>query len=397
MSVVTSDMFTDRNLSLPDLEDSTVHRLKELLPDTSPGNPFDSGGQFLSSGVELLVQALNVFNDDPNLDFIVYCLMPVVGLRTKVYAQGIARASHASAKPSMVLHYRAGAITEEASAILNGAGLLTFDPPEAGIDGLQLWLSGHGGKSQPADDTKADPVEQKRAAQGRAIAADWRERSLTTVTQAASQTLLDLYGLPHGRQAMARTADAAADIAVEFGVPVVMKVESPDLPHRSDFGGVLLNVVGPEAAGRAFEKLTERSKTANPSARIQGILVAEMAEPGTELIAGIKVDPALGPAVLIGMGGTMAEIFNDVSIRLPPIGKELAEEMLRELKGAPSLFGHRGSAGVDVGALVDFLVRLGEMAVDLGHSVVAVDLNPIVAHQPGRGVEVLDVLVELPT
>jgi len=392
MSVVTSDMFTDRGLILPSLEPSTVHRLKELMADTTPGNPFDSGGQFLSSGVELLVEALHTFTEDPNLDFIVYCLMPVAGLRTKVYAEGIARASKASDKPSMVMHYRAGEITAEASEIFDDAGLLVFDPPEAAIDGVALWLAGARRAASKAVDCR---VDEHRAAQARSLVEGWREGSVKTVSQGASQDLLDLYDITHGRWTLARTAEQAAQTVGSFGVLVAMKVESFDLPHRSDFGGVILNVADPDQASKVFDTLIERARATDPAARIDGVLVAEMARPGVELIGGISVDPALGPAVLIGMGGVMAEIFNDVSIRLPPLDEELAEEMLRSLKSAPVLFGHRGASGVDIAAATSFLVRLGEMATDLGHLVTAVDLNPVVVRAPGEGLEVLDVLVEI--
>jgi acetyltransferase len=395
MSVVTSDMFTDRGLALPDLESSTSRRLKDLLADTTPGNPFDSGGQFLSSGVELLVEALNTFAEDPNLNFIVYCLMPVAGLRTKVYAEGIVRAAQTSEKPSMVLHYRAGEITKEASRILGEAGLLVFDPPEAAIDALQLWLAS-------AIDTNAtnlsdEPVriDDLRAGKARAIVNEWRRRSFVTVSQGASQSLLDLYAIPHSRQTLVSTIEEAIAVVSDYGTPVAMKVESVDLPHRSDFGGVILDVVGPESAREAFETLAQRTFATNPQARVDGVLIDEMAKAGTELVAGISVDQTLGPAVVVGMGGVMAEIFNDVSIRLPPIDDLLAEEMLRELKGSAVLFGHRGTSGIDIPAVRSLLVRLGEISIDLDRSVNAVDLNPVVVYPPGQGLEVLDVLVEM--
>jgi acyl-CoA synthetase (NDP forming) len=395
MSVMTSDMFSDRGLHLPNLEPSTTRHLKELLADTTPGNPFDSGGQFLSSGVELLVEALNSFAEDASFNFLVYCLMPVAGLRSKVYAEGIARAAQTSRKPGIVLQYGAGEITEEASRVLRGAGLLVLDPPDAAIDALPLWLASAivTNAAKPPNDSVR--VDESRAMSARAMVNDWKQHGVVTASQWASQPLIDLYGIPHSRQSLARTVEEAVDVVTDFGTPVAMKIESADLPHRSDFGGVILNVIGPESTRDAFELLLQRASAVNPQARVSGVLIAEMAKSGIELVAGINVDQTLGPAVVVGMGGVMAEIFSDVSIRLPPIDDFLADEMLRALKGSALLFGHRGTSGVDIPALRRLLVRLGEVATDLDRSVRAIDLNPLVVYPPDHGLEVLDVLVEM--
>lgn len=390
LAVVTADAFASAGLELPALEGSTVQRIKELMPDTTPGNPFDSGGQFLSSGVDLLTAGLTAFVDDKNIDAVVYCLMPVVGQRIGVYAEGIARVAGAGSKPSVVLQYRAGQLTERASEIFHDARLLALDPPEAGIEAIKLWLG-------TRDASRADEVITRRSPaageQARALVASWRDRGLHTVGEHGAVTLLELYGVPTVRQVLVRDAAAATAAVAGLRAPYVVKAASPDLPHRSDFGGVVLDI--PDAAGvaDAFAAVVARARGAHPDATVEGATVGEMAPPGIELIAAVNLDPTFGPTVMVGLGGIWAETFQDTALRLPPFGATSATEMLRSLRGADLLFGKRGRAAVAIDALADLLVRLGELALDVGDAVRAVEVNPVIAYPDG--LRVVDALVEL--
>ena len=392
LAVVTADAFASAGLELPALQDPTVQRIKELMPDTTPGNPFDSGGQFLSSGVDLLAAGLTAFVDDKNIDAVVYCLMPVVGQRIGVYAEGIARVASARSKPSVVLQYRAGQLTERASEIFHDASLLALDPPEAGIEAIKLWL-GTRDASGAADEkiTRRSPAAGEQA---RALVASWRHRGLHAVAEHEAVGLLELYGVPTARQVLVRDAAAATAAVAGLQAPYVVKAASPELPHRSDFGGVVLDI--PDAAGvaDAFAAVVGRARGAHPDVTLEGATVAEMAPPGTELIAAVSLDPTFGPTVMVGLGGIWAETFQDTAFRLPPFGATSATEMLRSLRGADLLFGKRGREAVDIDALADVLVRLGELALDVGDAVRAVEVNPLIAYPDG--LRVVDALVELP-
>ena len=390
LAVVTADMFAEAGLQLPPLAPETARRIKALMPDTTPGNPFDSGGQFLSSGVELLVQGLTAFVEDENLDAIAYCLMPVVGQRLSVYAEGIARVAQATSKPNVVLQYRAGPLTEPASAIFRDAGLLALDPPEAGIEGIRLWLGARRPRPAAKEPARRAPTVTSRA---RRLVASWRARELRTVGEHDAVRLLELYDLPVARQVLVGGPADAAEATAGLQAPYVVKVASPDLPHRSDFGGVVAGIADAARVAAAVETVVARARAVRPEARIDGAIVAEMAPPGIELIAGVQIDPAFGPAVLVGLGGIWTEMLHDTVLRLPPIDAGLATEMVRSLRGAGLLLGERGSAAVDLDAIVEVLVRLGELAGDLGHAVQAVEVNPLIAYPDGA--RIVDALVEM--
>jgi acetyltransferase len=227
----------------------------------------------------------------------------------------------------------------------------------------------------------------------RRLVESWCARGTRTVGEHDADRLLELYGLPVARHVLLRGPAEAAEATATLRGPYVVKVASPDLPHRSDFGGVVVGIADTTGVAAAVEAVIARTRAAHPEAVIDGVIVAEAALPGTELIAGVRVDPTFGPAVMVGLGGIWTEVLHDTMLRLPPIDPGGATEMLRSLRGAELLFGRRGSTGVDVDAIADVIVRLGELARDLGDAVVTVEANPLIAYPDG--VRIVDALVEL--
>lgn len=175
------------------------------------------------------------------------------------------------------------------------------------------------------------------------------------------------------------TAEEAARAAASIGFPVVIKVQSPDIPHKTDAGGVRLGVRNKAEAKKAFQAVT----TCVPGARVLGALVARQVSPVAELIAGIATDPEFGHVVLVGLGGVYAEVLKDVSMRLPPIDMQTAAEMLEELRGSAVLKGARGRPPADLDAIARTLVTLGDLAIDLGDKLVELDINPLFAMKEG--------------
>jgi acyl-CoA synthetase (NDP forming) len=391
LAVVAADLFASAGITLPAISQETANQIKHLMPDTTPGNPFDSGGQFLSSGVDLLVQGLSAFAADPNLDVIVHCGMPVLGHRQQVYSEGIARVATASPKPNVVLQYGAGSLTEPGRAIFGAAGLLVIDPPEAGAEAVKLWLaSGRRRSPRPSvPPRRPDAV----ARQARRLLSSWQARGPATVGEHEVVELLALYGLPVARQLVIRTPDQAPVATAQLRAPYVVKVASSQLAHRSDFGGVIVGIADASGVADAVDTVMTRARVAHPQATIEGAIVAEMAPAGTELIAGVHRDPSFGPVVMLGLGGVWAEALSDTALRLPPIDEDTALEMLESLQGASLLFGGRGQARLDVGALVDVIVALGELALDAGDVLQSLDVNPLIAH--ASGVVAADALAEL--
>lgn len=394
LAVVAADLLAEAGILLPPISPATAARIKALMPDTTPGNPFDSGGQFLSSGVDLLIEGLSAFADDPNLDVIVHCAMPVLGHRQKLYSEGIARVAASSPKPNVVLHYSAGSLTEDAVTIFDEARLLVLDRPEAGAEALGLWLSqarnrptGPEGASGPS----AAATESRRLL-SRWAAATSDANGPRTIGEHEAAELLGFYGIPVAKQVLIGDPTEADAATVALRPPYAVKVAG-NIAHRSDFGGVIVGVADTAGVADAAAEVVTRARAAHPGTPIDGIIVAEMAPEGTELIAGIQVDPAFGPVVMVGFGGVWAEVLADTALRIPPVDHEAALAMLRSLRGAPMIFGGRGQPPLDTRAIGAVIVGLSRLALDAGDRLQAVDVNPIVAGP--SGVVAVDALVEL--
>jgi acyl-CoA synthetase (NDP forming) len=206
--------------------------------------------------------------------------------------------------------------------------------------------------------------------------------------------VLQAYGIPSARFAVAHSQDEAAVAALDFGFPVALKVISDQVIHKSDVGGVQLNLRNESAVRDAYEEMIERIGTASPGAEIQGVLVQPMLLGGRELILGGRQDAQFGPVVLVGLGGVFVEVFAQVAMRVAPVSRQAALEMLSELRGAAILKGARGEAGSDLDAVADAAARLSRLLCDFP-AIREVDVNPLRVFRPGAGCVALDARILL--
>jgi len=191
---------------------------------------------------------------------------------------------------------------------------------------------------------------------------------------------------------LCESATAAVRAAQSLGFPVVMKVSSPDLLHKSDLGLVKVGVDSAKQVRAIYDELMTRARRAGGKrVRIDGVLVSEMVTGGVETVVGVSQDPLFGPVVMVGLGGIFVEVLKDVTFRVPPFDRDEAERMLHELQGFPLLEGVRGGKPVDVGALVDVVMKVQRLALDLAGDVAELDVNPLVVRP--RGAVALDALV----
>ena len=194
-------------------------------------------------------------------------------------------------------------------------------------------------------------------------------------------------------EAECATADAAVAAAAKFGFPVVMKILSADILHKSEIGGVLLDVDSEDAVRDGFATLMQRAKAAAPTAKVDGVRVAKQLKGGVECILGITRDPVFGPVAMFGLGGIFVEVMKDVVFRRAPFGPDVAEEMIRSIKGAPLLMGARGRKPADIKALADMLSRLSAFAAAAGPDLASIDLNPVFLHAEGEGLDIVDAMM----
>ena len=213
-----------------------------------------------------------------------------------------------------------------------------------------------------------------------------------SLTEFEGKQLIAEWGIPVTREEIASTAEEAVDAAQRIGFPVAMKVNSPDILHKTEAGGIRLGLSNADEVGAAFAEITSNARRYDPQAAIDGVLVQEMVSNGVEVIAGINYDPQLGPVVLFGTGGVMVEVYNDVAVRHCPITPAEAVEMIDQVKGARLLRGFRGAPEADVPALADTLVQVSHMAVHLEGQLSELDINPLMVLPKGQGVKVADAL-----
>ncbi|MDD2058639.1 acetate--CoA ligase family protein [Pseudomonas sp. GD03860] len=376
-------------LVLPELAATTVSALREVLPSfAAVANPLDVTASLLTDA-SLLRVTLERLADDPNVDMIGLALAAASGALARELADEIVRIRDERGIPVLVAWNADPATVQAAYDILDSAGIPRYQSPvrcARGASALWAFAEARGRVAQVMDES---PLQLTAAPMRELLRA-----SRTDLTEFEAKKVLAAYGIEVTQEALAGDAEQASRIALAMQRPVVMKIQSADIPHKTEAGGVRVGVQGSAQVKAAFEEILGNARAYAPRARLDGVLVQEMVCGGTELILGINNDPLFGPAVMVGFGGIFAEVMKDVSFRLAPITRSEAQAMLRELRSFPILDGARGRPKADVQAVVDTLMRLSAMAVDLADELQEFDINPLFVLQQGEGVRAGDALAK---
>lgn len=217
----------------------------------------------------------------------------------------------------------------------------------------------------------------------------------TALMEHESKKIINAYGIESAKEFVVNSADEAVESAKKVGYPVVCKIVSPDILHKTDAGGIKLNLETDAEVKQAYEEILKNAKAYKADAKIVGVNVQEMAKEGiTEVIIGLTTDPQFGPALMFGLGGIFVEIYKDVSFRVCPITEYDAREMIEEIKAFPILDGFRGRPKGDVDTLVDILLKSSKLALDFPE-IDQMDLNPVIAYEKGKGCAVVDARIIL--
>jgi acetyltransferase len=293
-------------------------------------------------------------------------------------AQALAQLKDLSAKPVLAA-WLGGSSMGEGRRLLAGAGIASYRTPEQAVRAF-MTLVAYSRNLASLYETPMD-IPLTFTADRLELHAEFKELSggeKRVLSESDSKRLLEAYGIPTALPQAAPSAEAAAALATTIGFPVVLKVLSPDITHKSDVGGVVLSLGSAAEVRRAFAAIMERARRNNPAARLEGVTVQPMIHgaDGVELILGIKKDPVFGTVVLAGMGGTNAELFADRSLGFPPLNERLARRMLESLKIWPLLNGYRGRPAVNLDRLLETLIRFSYFAADYPE-IAELDINPL--------------------
>jgi len=398
--IMMADAMSDAGLTLPDLAPETQARIRAAVPTASTGNPVDASAQ-MSSRPDILLKLLTAVLDDPSDGSLVLFLsLALHNPRLRdVFLQALTQVSRSHPERLLIVISQGPA---DAIAEINALGIPVFasiDAAAAGLAGLvqigrllqqssEQRLPPHPGA--PAQDTPVLPISRHAAPRP-----PDPERIDPSVFrhELHAKAALGRIGIPVPQETLARHADEAVAAAQAIGYPVVLKIASEHIAHKTEVGGVALNVGDEHAVRHAYAQILTRVAQHAPDARIDGILVAPMVRGGTEMIAGVSQDPVFGPVVMVGMGGIYAEVLNDVAVQVAPVSEDEAWAMIRSLKMFALLDGVRGTPKADVAAVAHSVARLSEFAVRHRADIAEIDLNPILVHAQGQGATVLDALM----
>jgi len=383
--IMATDAAVRHGLKLAELSEATKDKLRQALPSTaSVRNPVDVIGDARADRYEAAVRTVL---EDENVDMGIVILTPQSMTEIEQTATVVPEAIEGINKP-VVCAFMGARDVAPGVKILRAAGVPNYAFPEDGVKSLAAanWLV-----ALQEVPHREMPVFHDLDVEGaRKIVADLLDNQEERyVTQADCRPLLSCYNLPLLKSAVARTADDAARAADSFRASVVMKVMSADVVHKYDAGGVILNISGGEEARAAYKKILANVEQHVPGAKIEGILVEEMAHKGVEVILGASRDPRFGPLMMFGLGGTLVEVLKDVSFRLAPMWRTSAERMVRQIRSFKVLDGFRGNPPSDIAAIVDTLLRLSTMVCN--HPEISeCDINPLIVHANGEGCSVAD-------
>lgn len=376
--VMACDWLIERRGVLAKLDPVTIEKLNKCLPASwSHRNPIDILGD---APAQRYADALGIVLADDGVDAVLALLTPQAMTDPTASAAAVIDAAKHTAKPLLAAWMGSAAVREGVQR-LNAAGIPAYNTPERAIRAFMHLVEFHRNRELLLETPRDIPLKffldrQKLRERFDTIL----RRSGDLLSESDSKKLLATYGIQTTEPRPATTADEAATIATEIGYPVVLKVRSPQITHKTDVGGVVLNLSSEAAVRAAFEQIVASAHRLRPDATVEGVTVQRMlaTSDGVELIVGVKRDPVFGPVMMVGFGGVAAEVFQDRALELPPLNERLARRMLESLRAWPLLSGHRGRPVVNVDLLVETLMRFSYLVAHLPE-IREVDINPLLA------------------
>lgn len=390
--VLLADKCIEVGLEVGELTSSTKEALTKLLPSFATAtNPIDLTSRIFSD-TNLLKEACVLLLKDPSIDMLI--IMHWASREAGYYqpTREIVDLLAGSTKPLLLLIWGADEAVIDDLNFFRAHGIAAVREIDfaarslAALAKYSAKVHSHTGSAP----TPLPPLPNRE----KADLLLKKYPSGTILSEGQAREIISTCGIPITRGGLATSPEEAVNIAAALACPVALKIDSPDLPHKTEVGGVKLHLDKPKKIKQAYNDITANAKKNRPEARINGILVQEMLTGGLEAIAGIHREPVFGPTVLFGLGGIWVEALADVSLRIAPLSREDAAEMIEELKGARVLTGFRGQSPVDREAVIKLLLKLSQIALAFPH-LATLDLNPLFLYPQGQGIRAADALITI--
>ncbi|GAW93038.1 CoA-binding domain-containing protein [Calderihabitans maritimus] len=393
--ILVADAAVEMGLSVPELDESVRAKINQVIPDYGSAlNPVDVTAQVINDP-QGFIQVLEAMLENPAIDALVIVVTMIAGAAGERLARDIVEVYRRSSKPVVVAWTAGDRLMENCFAILRKGDVPYFKSPVRCVKALgalmkysafrQEWLHSRTGvHEEVAATTTADLLNRAR---------EILENTGDSLTEHEGKMLLAHYGIPVTEEEVVTTPEEALAVARRIGYPVAVKIDSPDILHKTEAKAIKLGISSDEQLLAAYREVLENARNYQPEARIDGVLIQEMVSGGTEVIVGMKNDSQFGPVLVFGLGGIFVEILKDVVLRVAPITRDEAYKMISSIKGYKILEGARGREPGDLKALAEVLVKVGQLAVDLGDVIGEIDINPLLVLPRGQGVKAVDALV----
>lgn len=387
--VLVSDKSSEFGLEIPELNSETKEMLLEVIPSfASTMNPVDVTAQVFNDP-SALRKAMDMIVQDENIDMLMILNANMHGSLGTEVAKQIVEVAKATDKPVAVSWSAREHLNEEGFSILKNHAIPNFKTPVRGVKALSqlsyfseaVWKEKQEKVFLEISDDKRDKVKELL-------------KEITEIpTEYEAKKMLAHYGIPLPQQRLVEDEEGACQAAEEMGYPLVIKVMSSELLHKTEAKAVKINIQNEEELRQAYREVLVNTRNYIPDIKIDGVLVTPMIKNNVECILGIQNDPQFGPAIMFGLGGVYTEVLKDISFRMSVLTHEEALEMVKEIKSYPILEGVRGNKESDIQALADVIVRLSIFAHDCKNSIDELDINPLFVLPKGEGVVVGDALI----
>jgi len=381
--ILAADACDKSDLKLAPPHKEIVDELRTFLPPVASFyNPVDILGDARSDRYE---KAITTVLKDDKIHGIMVLLTPTATVDIEATAIAVANIANKTDRPILTSFMGKKSIEEAAKTLLS-YGVPNYSYPEEAVSAMNAMYHYHVWINRPDKQYQGFPGFKEKAVQ---VFANAKKENRDRFTDSEVHDVLNAYGFTLPKSSFARTSEEAVDAAMEIGYPVVMKILSPQIVHKSDIGGVRVNLNSKQEVEKVFFEITTHLRNIMPAAQIYGVMIQEMVHGGKEIIMGITKDPQFGHMIMFGLGGIYVEVLKDIAFRITPLSREDAHEMIRETKTFPLLRGVRGEAEADIESIEHSLMILSQMAVDFPQ-IIEADINPLLVRKRGEGAVAID-------